>query len=166
MHIKSFRSKSDAAGFTLIEILIVLAIIGILAEVIMTSLSASKLKADDAFIKSTMGHMRSEVGIIVDGATTDTVCDPGGKVNEMYLSAYAKSAQTGGSQCIDGTGFILNNDGTETAATDTNSNEWAVAVQLKVDPTQWFCIDYTGFSGVVTGLTIDGGASPSDRVCS
>jgi prepilin-type N-terminal cleavage/methylation domain-containing protein len=52
-----------SAGFTLIELLIVIAIIGILSSVILSSLSNSRIKANDSKIKQQLRNFRSAAEI-------------------------------------------------------------------------------------------------------
>lgn len=53
-------------GFTLLELLVVIAVIGILSSVVMVSLSNSKKKADTAFVKSEADQIKKALELYKD----------------------------------------------------------------------------------------------------
>jgi len=67
---KSQRYKNTTpslvSGFTLIELLTSIAIIGILAAIIITSLSSSRIKANDTKIKAQLSRFRSAAELYFD----------------------------------------------------------------------------------------------------
>ncbi len=54
------KKQSYKTGFTLLELLIVIAVIGILAAVIVASLSSAKSKGNDAAVRQNLGSLRSQ----------------------------------------------------------------------------------------------------------
>ena len=54
------KSKRIQKGFTLIELLVVVSIIGVLATIVLSSLSAARDRAKDAKIKTLMNQMRTQ----------------------------------------------------------------------------------------------------------
>ncbi len=141
-------------GFTLIEILIVIAIIGILASVVLGSLNTARTKATDAAIKSNITNLRGMASIWYDdnsqeyasagneyaSSTCPTVVSSGNifadaKIFSGVSEAYTKAGGASLSRCV---------------ATATT---WAVAVQLKSsdgpapanEPDSW-CVDSVGSS--------------------
>ncbi|MEI7463652.1 MAG: prepilin-type N-terminal cleavage/methylation domain-containing protein [Candidatus Taylorbacteria bacterium] len=65
MYKKLFKSESNR-GFTLIEMLVVLAIMGILSGIIITNLSSAKSKARDARRVSDISHLQLALQMYLD----------------------------------------------------------------------------------------------------
>lgn len=59
-------------GFTLIEILIVIAIIGILASVVLVSLNRSRMKANTVVLKSAISSLRPALSVCCSGTANTT----------------------------------------------------------------------------------------------
>ncbi len=61
------KLRKDVTGFTLIEMLVVIAVIGILSSVLLTSLGPSKEKAKDARIIQEINQARTIAELLNDG---------------------------------------------------------------------------------------------------
>jgi len=134
-------------GFTLIELLVVIAIIGILSSVVLASLNTARDKGNDAAIKSNLANLRAQAELFYDGNTA-----------------------VGYSGLFDDT-----NDGVDniTAAVDKISDStryedstdgWAALAQLRSDSTQYWCVDFTGYSGTASSTAITNEATSDDDV--
>lgn len=139
--------KNKNKGFTLLELLVVIALIGIFAAITAAALGASRKKGTDASLKSTLAGMRAQ--------------------GELYYSNNARSYGTGVTVAYTGkcdtttttnlfgstivgtlksAAVSANNDvgtsATSSCAQDTDS--WAYAVTL-TDSSSW-CVDSVGVS--------------------
>ena len=125
-------------GFTLVELLTVVAIIGILSAMTLVTFPAARTRARDGVIMSCMGQLRAEAEVIY------------GENSNMYTTALGTSPAitTAWTSLIDdiesqviGTATIISVDQAYCVAVTLNSND------------VW-CIDSTGFAG-----------TPSANVC-
>ena len=130
--------------------MVVIAIIGILASVVLASLNSARNKNADAAIKSELNQARTEAELyyISNNGSYLAVCDsasdtsnPKG-INAMVLSA----AKTSGLVAItaNGTGSIT------TATCNASANAWAAEVPLKTVANSVYCVDSTRAGKVET----------------
>lgn len=73
-------------GFTLIELLVVIAIIGILAVIVISSLSQSRLRAQDAAIMSAVSSYRNAVELEFEGDFTNLCTSSSYSEIESYVN--------------------------------------------------------------------------------
>lgn len=122
------KMKTKIKGFTLIEFLVVLAIISLLAAMVLIAFNASRNKSRDAAVKSLMAQIRNIGDIYYTSQTPNTYVglDSGndiasietdvkknnGSVNLTHptpLSAtvycFQSPINTGGYWCVDSTGY-------------------------------------------------------------
>ncbi len=137
-------NKSSKAGFTLLELLVVVAIIGILTAIILASTQASRNKGIDAAIKSNLGVIRNQ-GEIFYNTNTDSpdtytnVCTNGTVGGAMGIGAGVLAAAKDNHLGSYGT----NTTGTLTTATcNDSSGAWAAEVPLTTSGHMW-CVDST-----------------------
>jgi len=140
-------------GFTLIELIVVVGLIGILASVVITSLNNAKKKGEDKAIATNLNTVVNQAEIFLTdngnkylpaGGSTFTIAtcpvyNPSGtnmfSKNKVIADAIAEAVLRGnGSSCYN------------------SSNAWAVAVGLKVVPNTSWCVDSTGKSKQVASL--------------
>lgn len=151
-------------GFTLLELLVVMALIGIAATLILAAVNSSRIRAHDAIITENLSNMRSNM--------------------ELYYSetaTYGPSASAASAAC-DGVGTVFVNDPTimrmieeiEGSAQGNHSNpgfaeavcaigafgdSWAVHIRLRSNYAQPWCSDSHGYIG--PGGAAGGGTSPA-----
>mgnify|MGYP000087221160 CR=1 FL=1 len=135
-------------GFTLIELMIVVAIIGILASVVLASLNTARDKGADAAIKANVNGIRAQAELYYDSngntyagtAYTVQACLTAAQTGNMFADANVMSA--------------LNASATQSGAGLSRcaaaANSWVIAFQLKTGGTAGdttadaYCVDSTG----------------------
>jgi len=129
MNITKFQQKHK--GFTLIEMLVVIAIIGILAGIVLVVLANARIKARDARIISEMGQIRSAAAVYYDDNTysfTGLSCG----VTAPPLDILCVDIDNQGGVLINP--FPVSGDG----------QNYCVEVQLNLG--SWWCVDGMGRS--------------------
>ena len=135
-------------GFTLIELLVVVAIIGILASVVLASLNTARAKGADAAIKANLANIRSQAQIVYESLTPNTY---GTASNASSCTAPTAnsvfSTSTPETTVINNAvnAALTSSGGTGFCGSTTSA--WVASVPLKADPTKYWCVDSTGFSG-------------------
>src|SRR3989344_989452 len=150
------KNKGFRSGFALIELLVVVAIIGILASVVLASLNSARSKGSDAAIKSNLAGLRNQAEILYDSWSAYAV---DATPTYFALAQCANTADTMFSNTnIWGQIQSAYNAGQGVAQTQcvTTSAGWAVAVTLKTEgtagdavPDSW-CVDANGSSKSMT----------------
>ncbi len=129
---KKFKSPNhkyflneNLSGFTLIEILVVITIIGILVTVFLTSINPARTKARDVAFKQTASSIASaatlccslsgspalnEVGILVPNPGNINICVP--DINSIYPDATQVKSVSVNTVCSNSTFWIIITPGT------------------------------------------------------
>lgn len=131
-------------GFTLIEMLVVIAIIGLLSSVVLVALGPSRNKAKDARIISDLNQVRSVMETIYNSST--------GKYPDSSV-ATANASIVLASTDITGSG------GKSFNIIPTTGDTYYVAYALLNDGTSYYCVDSSGNS-----LSI-GSSAPAGKAC-
>ncbi len=122
-------------GFTLIEMMVVIAIIGLLSSVVLVALGPSRNKAKDTRIISDINQTR---------AMLETKFNPSN-------SSYAYVVTDYGSLTTD----VANNGGTLTVnpSIGGTGSVYAISSPLASDNTKYYCVDSTGKSETAAAPT-------------
>ncbi|MGH7249669.1 MAG: type II secretion system protein [Minisyncoccia bacterium] len=140
--------KKLSRGFTLLELLVVVAIIGLLTSVVLISLTSARNKGADAGVKSNLVNAMSQAEVFYNTNTAlpgtyTNVCavGPVGGTSTIYalVTAAAKAAGLS-SYTADTTGTLT------TATCNDSASAWAAEVPLKSVANSMWCVDSTGKS--------------------
>lgn len=135
-------------GFTLIEVLVVIAIIGVLSTVILNASNSARVKAYDASIKANLDSIKTSAEFfhdqygnygVINGGTcfTDELFS-----YEPILNAITSAESSSGTSALCVTGY--------TGSLDTIATSWALSIALRSDATKYWCIDSNGVSKIGT----------------
>lgn len=123
-------------GFSLIEILIVIAVISILSVLILMGVQRGKLKAYDNSIRNDVGQLRWQAEILYDqrGATyQDWATNPPPSIAEQ-LAVLREDINTnfGNTDYPDDDVVVI---------LDDQSKEYCISAPLRSDATKYYCVD-------------------------
>lgn len=142
-----FKIFKSTRGFSLVELLIVITIIGLISTIVLNNLSTSRSRAYDSKIKQQLNSFRTAAEIYF---------------NNQDPNSYSTAASCGGGLFNDvdsnngapGLYIALGNlpPGTDEAdrACQSSGSSYAVKVNLYSNNNHW-CIDNRGFSGEIVG---------------
>jgi|SRR3989344_1550170 len=155
--------KRRRAGFTLIEILVVIAIIGVLASIIIVSLTTTTKKANNAKVKAQLEQVRNAAQIYYtsnlhfspEGANPNS-CDDSDDPTMFDDTASNMDFLVKSSNYPSNTSITCRSN----ADNNSDADEYAVSATLvggdggaPANADNW-CIDSTGFSGAIA-LPVD-----------
>lgn len=127
---------NKSKGFTIIELIVVIAIIAVLAAIVMVNVTQYINKSKDAAIKGNMDAVLTNGAVWIDTHTD-------------YSAFCASTGATGPLGAADsawGTGGVAANCQANTAIQGTTpiNGQWCACKQEKVDTTKVFCVDSSG----------------------
>jgi len=122
------NKKHFHQGFTLVELLVVISIIGILSSFAVVSLNTARMKARDALRKGDMAQLRTALNIYYDDNIEYPICGTwnGAAVD---FGADVDAADNSGSSC-----YYDNNGGTADLATALTSGARPYMGSIPKDP--------------------------------
>ena len=133
----------------MIELLVVVAIIGVLSTIVLSSLNDARNRAKDAAIKASLNSFRTQTELIyLETGSYDTICTLGTSTADIFLDAFEKTTKgTYQNVCSSSSGGIiysLNNTAT-TGGKLATPERWGVSLRLP-GSRDWFCVDYSGIA--------------------
>lgn len=149
----SFRNMkhSTARGFTLMELLVSVAIIGMLSSIVLTSVASARTKGVNAAIKSNLAGARAEAALYYGdaGNSYEGVCAASGADR---IGDSVSAAEIGYKGSVTGYGDAVASTW-DTAQCHDSANAWAAWVPLRGSTSgsilAW-CVDGLGVSKQVT----------------
>ncbi len=154
---------NNEKGFTLIELLVVVGIIGILASVVLASLSSARNKGADGAVKQNLANARGQAEVFYNTTGNNSytsVCGTTagvGGVGPLILAA-SKARGLGLTYAVGAASAV---SAPYTIVCNNSANAWAVEVPLTTSGNYW-CVDNTGVSKQETAGSF---TSSTDYTC-
>lgn len=157
-------------GFTLLELLVVVAIIGLLTTVVLVELNSARNKGGDAGVKSNLrnaiaqGEIFFNTNTVVPNSYTN-VCTNGVVGGAMGIGSFVLTAAKANGYTYSDTNGVGNRNpsaggSTSTATCNDSANAWAAEVPLKsAGANQMWCVDSVGKSKQENNSTIGAGTA-------
>ena len=144
------QTRNESGGYTLIELLIVIAIIATIVGFVLPQLQDAREKGIDAAIRSTYANLRAEAALFRSHSVSD---DFDGFCASSANPDVTKFLEAGASRSPHSYTTDADSDGEPEATCNTNTDktDWAASVELNEsgpggDPVYW-CVDSNGFNG-------------------
>ncbi len=146
---EKLNSLKTKRGFTIIELIVVFAIIAILASVIIFLISQPKTDAINANIKVNLQTVRkqAEIYFINNSAEENSYgnnissCTEGVFSDEIINNALVQVA------------IHIDEPKTITCQTNSQGNKWAVLVNKLHDTSDLYCLDSSGYTGPANSVS-------------
>ena len=156
-------------GFTIIELLVVVAIIAVLASIVLINVNAIRNKATDAKTKAQMSSLRSAAATYYDPPNPNNYGAGTAAGGDCDVSASGSMAWTDPTNTSGFAGLIAVSAYSDTIAPTCTTDATAVPVKVATkwsacktlkETGKWFCVDSTGAAKVEssTCLTLTAGA--------
>lgn len=144
-------------GFTLLELLVVIALIGIFAAIVVAALNSARNKGKDSSIRGTMAGMRAQAQLYY--AANSYYASPNTTTCGFYLFATSKSSQG----VLEAVTEIEKQNGSYNMSCAADTKNWGVSTTLN-DGTSW-CVDSQGKTKVGTVDISNPGTNPAFATC-
>ncbi len=137
---KLIHSKRNTQGFTLIELLVVIGIIGVLAGIVMVSLSNARGKGSVAGVRNSLAQLRTESNLYINdnGNFGTAVAANCSSANTVFANAKFTSIRQAAETTAGYSAVCVNSI--------TGLGAWALSIQTRPDGTgnTFLCTDSTG----------------------
>lgn len=140
------NTRNTRRGFTLVELLVVITIIGILSSVVLASLNTARSKGSDAAIQSDLNAIRTQAELYyltTGNSTYGTTVSDGSCASGMF------SADTSIAKAIAAADNVNGSSGTMKC--ESNGSAYLVAAELVGTSGSYWCIDSNGTAKVHAG---------------
>ncbi len=154
-------------GFTLIELIVVIAIITLLSTIVLGSLNSARNKSADSAIKGQMATLRSQAELYNDanGNSYANVCNLGAAAPNGTKGIYTMLV---GAANITASSIVTNAATAGAANTVTchaTVGSWVAEAPLKSNPSIMWCVDNSGVSQSSGAVNIDGTGGTNQYKC-
>lgn len=180
MHNTNFYKKANrfSKGFTLLEILIVIFIIGLLTSVTLFAVNNARQSSAEHYIKAGISKMATQAHIEFErnpnygtttfsATTSQSACSTAGTI--FAIPAIYKAVEES-EEASDPTTNWVATCAVGKIASDTSASSWAVAVPLKTQNivsatsgTDYYCADSRGKIKTVDSPSLNGGSAAKAR---
>ena len=125
--------NKKSKGFTIIELLVVVAIIAVLASIVLVNVTSYIAKGKDASIKGNLATIRTNAAVLYEGTNPSS-----------YATFITTGCTAGHSTFMSPRAAITSAGGTVDCPT-ASATAWCVKSTLNVSGS--WCVDSTGYSG-------------------
>ncbi len=131
---------SSRSGFTLIVLLVVIAIIGILSAVVLASLNAARSKGNDAAIQSNLSAIRTQAEIYYGSTGNNTYGTPQSACTANAGTLWADTTIARSVTATD----VTNGAGNVVCNSTTQAYAVSSALLAGIGTNMFWCVDSTG----------------------
>lgn len=158
------KKGSPRKGFTLIELMVIVAIMAIVTAIIVTVVGGARNSGADGGIKANLNAVRSQAELfylsngnkyaLINGIYNPPFCQNVAQSDTNgYMMIRDKKIYAAIKEAIRLTG-ATNSAVTPVARCPNSKTHWAVAVRLKSSASKSWCIDSSGASRVVNSIPV------------
>ncbi|OGZ68368.1 MAG: hypothetical protein A3D44_01725 [Candidatus Staskawiczbacteria bacterium RIFCSPHIGHO2_02_FULL_42_22] len=142
-NLRNNHKKESGAGFTIIELLVVVAIIAVLTGIVLVNVTSYINKGKDAAVQGNLSSLTTNAAAYFDTNGNFTAfCADATATNPLAAADKANDGNTTPDQVTD---------------CDSTATTWVACGQLKVTSTDYFCVDSTGTKKTVTATCNEAG---------